>query len=127
MKDIIKDIEYYLALPYRIMLYPAEEGGFVVEIPELPGCISQGETREDALVMIEDAKIAWLQVALELGRDIPEPAEEEESFSGKFVLRLPKSLHRDLAKKAKEENVSLNQLATYLLSTAMGKPPAIKK
>jgi len=122
-----KNLEYYLSLPYKIMLYPAEEGGFVVEIPELPGCLSQGETREEALVMIEDAKQAWLQVALELGREIPEPFKELETFSGKFVLRLPKSLHKDLAKKAKEENVSLNQLATYLLSTAMGKPTAFKK
>jgi len=122
-----KSLDYYLSLPYKIMLYPAEEGGFVVEIPELPGCISQGQTREEALVMIEDAKIAWIQVALELGREIPEPVQEVETFSGKFVLRLPKSLHKDLAKKAKEENVSLNQLATYLLSKAMGKPPSIKK
>lgn len=121
-----KTLDYYLSLPYKITLYPADEEGFVVEIPELPGCISQGETREEALVMIEDAKIAWLTVALELGKDIPEPVQEEETFSGKFVLRLPKSLHRDLAKKAKEENVSLNQLTTYLLSSALGKTPTIK-
>lgn len=121
-----KTLDYYLSLPYKITLYLADEGGFVVEIPELPGCISQGETREEALVMIEDAKIAWLTVALELGTDIPEPIQEEETFSGKFVLRLPKSLHRDLAKKAKEENVSLNQLTTYLLSSALGKTPTIK-
>jgi len=111
----------------KIMLYPAVEGGLVVEIPELPGCISQGETRDEALVMIEDAKIAWIRVALELGREIPEPVQDLETFSGKFILRLPKSLHKDLAKKAKEENVSLNQLATYLLSTAMGKPTVVKK
>lgn len=77
--------------------------------------------------MIVDAKIAWIQIALEIGRGIPVPVQEVETFSGKFVLRLPKSLHKDLAKKAKEENVSLNQLATYLLSMAMGKPPVIKK
>ncbi|WP_333871000.1 type II toxin-antitoxin system HicB family antitoxin [Desulforamulus putei] len=122
-----KNLEYYLSLPYKIMLYPAEEGGFVVEVPELPGCLSQGEIREEALVMIEDAKIAWLQVALETGREIPGPAKEEETYSGKFVLRIPKSLHKDLAKRAKDENVSLNQLATYLLSSAMGKSPSIKK
>lgn len=127
MKNVTKNLEYYISLPYKIMLYPAEEGGFVIEIPDLPGCISQGETREEALVMIEDAKKAWLQVAMDLGREIPEPAQEEEIYSGKFVLRLPKSLHRDLAKKAKEENVSLNHLATYILSTAMGKSPGINK
>lgn len=122
-----KTIKYYLSLPYKVVLYPAKEGGYVVEIPELPGCISQAETREKALTMIEDAKSAWIEVALEMGKEIPKPVVEEESFSGKFVLRLPKSLHKDLAKRAKDENVSLNQLATYLLSSAIGKNVTIKK
>lgn len=126
MTNNTKNLDYYLSLPYKIMLYPAEEGGFVVEIPELPGCISQGETREEALAMIEDAKIAWLQVAMESGHEIPEPVQKDENFSGKFVLRIPKSLHRDLVKRAKDENASLNQLVTYLLSTAVSKS-SIKK
>lgn len=116
-----KDLGYYLELSYKIELLPAEEGGYVVSIPTLPGCVSQGETIEESVIMIQDAKKAWLETALENNIEIPEPVPDEE-FSGKFNLRIPKSLHRDLARRAEEEKVSLNQLTTYLLSSALGKP-----
>ncbi|WP_246105352.1 toxin-antitoxin system HicB family antitoxin [Sporomusa termitida] len=51
------------------------------------------------------------------GSDIPEP--EVEEYSGKFNLRIPKSLHKDLVIKAKAENISLNQMATYLLAKGL--------
>lgn len=121
-----KDFDYYAALPYKVVLLPSPEGGYVVEIPELPGCISQGETVEEAMQMIEDAKRCWLDVALEDGQEIPEPAKIED-YSGKFVVRVPKSLHHDLVQRAKDENVSLNQLTTYLLSAGIGKPLSLKK
>lgn len=114
-----KDIQYYLSLPYRVTLYPSDEGGYAVEIPELPGCISQGETVEDAINMIQDAKICWLESALEDGIEIPEPAPQE--YSGKLNIRIPKSLHRTLAEKAKEEGTSLNQLIVYHLSRGIGR------
>jgi len=53
-----KDFAYFISLSYRIGLYPAAEGGFVADIPELPGCISQGETQEEVLNMIQEAKEA---------------------------------------------------------------------
>ncbi len=74
-KDMEKTIDYYMGLPYKIVLYPAVEGGYVVEIPELRGCISQGDDAEDALKMIEDAKLCWLEIALEDGKEIPEPSD----------------------------------------------------
>lgn len=117
---INKDLKYYLELPYRIVFYPAEEGGYVVEIPELPGCISQGETMEEALAMIQDAKICWIESALEEDIEIPEPARGIEEYSGKLNIRIPKSLHRILVKKAKEEKVSLNQYINYQLSRGVG-------
>ncbi|OAT80357.1 type II toxin-antitoxin system HicB family antitoxin [Desulfotomaculum copahuensis] len=113
-----KDLQYYLALPYRMAITPAEEGGYVVSIPALTGCISQGETVEEAIKMIEDAKKCWLEVALAEGIPIPEPTDEE--YSGKFNVRVPKSLHRILVEKAKEENVSLNQYINYQLSRGVG-------
>lgn len=93
-------------------------------VPELLGCITQGETLEETLQMINDAKRAWLETAIGEGIEIPKPdtAKPEEGFSGKFVVRVPKTLHRDLARKAKEENVSLNQLTTYLLAAGVSKP-----
>lgn len=114
-----KSLQYYLGLPYRIVLFPAEEGGFAIEMPELPGCISQGETLEEAYEMIRDAQKCWLEVALERGIEIPEPAGTEE-YSGKFNVRMPKSLHRTLAEKAKEEKVSLNQYINYQLARGLG-------
>lgn len=114
-----KSLQYYLGLPYRIVLFPAEEGGFAIEMPELPGCISQGETLEEAYEMIRDAQKCWLEVALERGIEIPEPTGIEE-YSGKFNVRMPKSLHRTLAEKAKEEKVSLNQYINYQLARGLG-------
>ena len=129
MKNTMKkrrDFDYYLSLPYKIEIRPSSEGGFGVSIPDLPGCISQGETVEEAMAMIADAKAAWIEIALEDGVDIPEPTPAEDAFSGKFNLRIPRSLHRDLARKADEEKVSLNTLAIYLLSTCMGKKLSTK-
>lgn len=113
-----KDLEYYMKLPYRIVFYPAEEGGYVVEIPDLPGCLSQGETLEEAMQMIQDAKKCWIETCMELERPVPEPTPEE--YSGKLNIRIPKSLHRILAEKAKEEKVSLNQYISYQLARAVG-------
>lgn len=111
------NIEEYLKLPYTKELVRKADGSYFISIKELPGCMSSGDTQEEALTMIEDVMRAWITVALEEGKHIPLPdTTDNEEFSGKFVLRIPKSLHRSLARKAKEEQVSLNQYATYLLS-----------
>lgn len=69
-----KPIEYYLSLPYTIEIIPDEdEGGYVARIRELPGCLTQADTWEELLSMIEDAKRAWLESALKHDEDIPEP------------------------------------------------------
>jgi antitoxin HicB len=67
-----QNLGYYLGLPYSILLVPDEDGWYA-EIPELPGCMTCGETKEDALQLIEDAKISWLKVSLANGDSIPEP------------------------------------------------------
>lgn len=119
-----RDLSYYLSLPYSIKLYPAQEGGFVSEIPDLPGCLSQGQTAAEAITMIEDAKKSWLSIALEQDMEIPLPAEfrSSENYSGKFNVRIPKTLHRSLANRARAEGVSLNQLIVYELSKMIGRP-----
>jgi antitoxin HicB len=68
-------LEDYLKLKYPITLYP-ETGSFSVEIKHLPGCVSQGDTLEEALEMLEDAKCAWIKANLELGNQIPLPSSE---------------------------------------------------
>lgn len=113
-----KDLAYYMSLPYREVIEADPAGGYVGSIPELSGCITQGETKAEILEMLEDAKAAWLSTALTDGVEIPEPLQDE-AFSGRFNLRIPKSLHRRLAMRAKEEGVSLNQLAMYLLANGL--------
>ena len=115
--EMEKDLTYYMNLPYRDVIEADPAGGYVGYIPELPGCITQGETKEEILEMLEDAKAAWLSTALANSMEIPEPLEG--AFSGRFNLRIPKSLHRRLAMRAKEEGVSLNQLAMYLLANGL--------
>ncbi|NLI11918.1 type II toxin-antitoxin system HicB family antitoxin [Pelotomaculum propionicicum] len=113
----MKDIEYYLNLPYEIKLRRLAEdegGGWLATIPDLPGCMSDGETPEEALVNVEDAKKCWVETCLEIGHSIPEPITNE--YSGQLRIRIPKSLHRSLTERAKEENISLNQLIVYKLS-----------
>lgn len=113
--DMERRLEYYMDLPYRIELIP-DEGGWFVSIPDLPGCMSQGETPDEALEMIRDAQREWLTVALRHGDQITEP-RSDEGYSGKFVLRLPRSLHRTLSEEAEREGISLNQYATMLLAS----------
>lgn len=114
-----KTIEYYMGLPYTIQLTPEPEGGWFVSVKELPGCMTEGETPEEALEMIRDAMCGWLQASLDDGDAIPEP-REAESYSGKFVVRVPRSLHRQLVETADEQGVSLNQLINVSLAQNVG-------
>lgn len=68
---ILKDLEYYLNQRYKIVLMPEEDGWGAI-IPDLPGCIGGGDTIEEALEMLEDAKRGWLISALAHGDPIPE-------------------------------------------------------
>ena len=72
----------------------------MVRYPDLPGCITVGDTMNDALANAEDAKRAWIAAAIEDGLEIAEP-DSPDNYSGQFKLRIPKSLHRSLAEHAK--------------------------
>ena len=94
----MKDLAYYMALPYTFTLMPdPEEPGCAIKVNELPGCISQGDTPDDAMRRVREAMELWLETALEDGVAIPEPADASEGYSGKFLVRVPRSLHRALA------------------------------
>ncbi len=67
-----KNLTYYLNLPYSIRLVPDEDGTWFAEIPELPGCMTVGDSKLDALDMLEDAKLTWISGALLAGDVIPE-------------------------------------------------------
>jgi antitoxin HicB len=112
-------LEFYLKLEYPVTLYPDPDEGYVAEIKDLPGCMTQGETAQEALAEIEDARILWIETAYEYGDNIPLPATEIK-YSGKTMLRMPSCLHQKLAERAKQEGVSLNQYIVFLLSEANG-------
>ena len=112
----MKTLNEYLALPYRMeIVEDRDEGGYVVSFPELPGCITCGETVESAVANAEDAKREWITAALEDGITVHEP-DDLENYSGQFKLRIPKSLHRSLTEHARREGISMNQYCVYLLS-----------
>ena len=93
----MKTINDYMEMPYRMeIVEDKEEGGFTVSYPDLPGCITCGETIESAVLNALDAKKAWIEAALEQGINIYEP-DSLDSYSGQFKLRIPRSLHRSLA------------------------------
>lgn len=115
-KITMKTMEEYLNQFYRMVIFEDfDEGGYVISFPDLPGCITSGETIESALHNAQEAKKEWILAALEEGISIPEP-NNLDYYSGQFKLRIPKSLHRSLAEHAKEEGISMNQYCVYLLS-----------
>lgn len=118
-----KSIEYYMQLPYKVEIIPDNLGnGFTAILPELPGCMTAAEKFSELDPLINDAKLLWLEVAIKHGDHIPEPAPpEEKTYSGKFLVRVPKSMHRQLSTRADIEETSLNQLIVSMLSESLGR------
>jgi len=96
-------------------------GGFLVEVPELPGCMTDGDTIEEAVEKLSGAIELWIDTAHEMGKKIPKPSVyQDEDPSGKFTTRVPKSMHKDLIKIADEQGVSLNSLVNCYLAKGIG-------
>lgn len=105
---------------YPVIVRPLTEeegGGFLAEFPDLPGCMADGETVEEAITQAHDALESWLATAKSCGDPIPLPSS---AYSGQWRMRVPKSLHAALALRAKQEGVSLNTLAATLLAEGLG-------
>ena len=112
------NVNDYLKLPYTFQIQKIEdESGsyYHGRIAELDGCQSTGETFDEAYECLQEALEGYIELKLERGLSIPIPKTEED-YSGKFILRVPKSLHHRLAIEAQREGVSLNQYALYKLS-----------
>lgn len=121
----MKDLNYYLSLPYNVMLMREDGATWFARVLELPGCMTEGDSAAEAADMIQDAMVAWLEVAIADGLTIPEPRRSED-YSGKFVVRVPKSLHRDLALAAEREGASLNQFINTALARAVGRAEPVQ-
>lgn len=114
----MKNVKEYLELPYNYIIQPInDESGFYyyARVLEFDGCQSTGETFEEAYENLREAMEGWIETKLEGGFEVPLPVGYDD-FSGKFVVRIPKSLHYQLSIEAEQEGVSLNQYALYKLS-----------
>ncbi|NOX89101.1 MAG: toxin-antitoxin system HicB family antitoxin [Calditrichaeota bacterium] len=117
-----KNLKYYLNIDYPIEIQKIKEeegGGFMATIPQLGkyAFVGDGDTIEEAIKSLNEIKEYLFKEYLEKGIPIPEPqSEEEKEYSGKFLLRVPKELHRFLAIEAKRNSTTLNQYCIYLLT-----------
>ena len=108
---------------YPISIFWSEEDtGFIAEAPDLPGCSAWGASQADAAREVQDAIGAWLQAAVAAGKAVPVPQAVQplDGYSGKFLVRVPRSLHARLVRRAAQEGVSLNQFLTGVLSSEVG-------
>ena len=113
---------------YRFEIRPlsrAEGGGFLISFPDLPGCVSDGETIAEAAKNGKEAFASWVSARLHDRLPVPEPSRHEErpldAYSGRFVQRIPRSLHAELAARAEAEGVSLNSLVLALIANGLGR------
>ncbi|MCD8130791.1 MAG: toxin-antitoxin system HicB family antitoxin [Lachnospiraceae bacterium] len=112
------EVKDYMKLPYtRIVQEIHDESGhyFYGKILELDGCQSTGDTLDDLYESLNEAMEGYLETKIENHLNIPLPSTAD-GYSGKFVVRLPKSLHQRLVIEADREGISLNQLAVYKLA-----------
>ena len=122
MKTIDKDLAYFLKVKYPISVQEGPKGGYFVTHPDLDGCMAEGETVDEAIENLADARELWIESRLERGHPVPEPADEE--YSGRISLRMAPSLHASLSRIADRRDISLNLLInTVLASFAGGEDP----
>jgi antitoxin HicB len=128
----MKSIQQYLDLPYHVSVVRHEnergQPGWAASVEELPACTAVGGSPEEAVQRVRKAMEQWISSALARNEEIPEP-RSGSSASGRLLVRMPKTLHGQLARAAEQEGVSLNQFITSALASAVtwrGLNPASK-
>jgi RNA polymerase sigma-B factor len=124
----------YLELPYHVAVRSERDGDrswWSATVDELPGCASRGSTPDEAVDQLRPAMESWLGAALAENREIPVPegaaleSRTAPSHKGRFLVRMPSSLHEQLARAAEREQVSLNRFVTAALAGSLaGTEPA---
>lgn len=111
----------------RVLSRIAEDdgGGFLITFPDLPGCMSDGTTEEEALENGRDAFVSWVSARMDQGKNIPEPKAKPMDYvaadvSGRFLARMPKYIHARLVKRAEREGVSVNALVLSFIASGLG-------
>jgi antitoxin HicB len=116
--DKLRELRQY---PFEIRSLSAEDGGgYLISFPDFSECISDGETPEEAIRNGLDALKETIAALESLNLPVPEPGSGG-SYSGKFIQRVPRSLHARLAMRAKQEGVSMNALVTSLLAEGLAR------
>jgi antitoxin HicB len=114
----MRDLSQY---PFEVRPLSADDGGgFLISFPDFSECISDGETIEEAIQNGIDALQETIAALESMGLPVPEP-NSGGSYSGKFIQRTTKSLHAQLAVRAKQEGVSMNTLVNTLLAESLGR------
>lgn len=117
-----KTVDEYLALPYTVEVLhdqTGEQAGWFARVVELPGCMTQADVFEELEAMVQDAMRAWIMTALDAGLPVPEP-DASEAYTGRLTVRLPRSLHQELAAAAVRDGVSLNTFVAVALGRTLG-------
>lgn len=119
--EMSKNAQLYLELPYAMIVKRDKRDNiYVARVEEFPGCVAHGETIQDTLKSLRENMRVWIQDCLDSGDPVPSPYEDTELPSGKWVQRVPRSLHLKLVHRAGKEGVSLNQFVTSALAEAVG-------
>jgi len=122
------DVAHYLELPYTVAVgldRQAEGSRWNATVEELPGCAAQGRSADEAVELLRGAMESWLTAAIAQHREIPVPAggpskrKATSSHSGRFLVRMPGTLHAELARAAEHDQVSLNRFVTNALAAAV--------
>jgi antitoxin HicB len=109
------------AYPFTVRKLAAEDGGgYLVEYPDVPLCQSDGETIEEAIANGREALAGSLMCYLQDGKPLPKPSSGQ-AYSGTFRVRMSKSMHAQIAARAKEEGVSLNLFVVEAAAEAVGR------
>lgn len=104
---------------YRFEMRPLTEeegGGILITFPDLPGCMSDGETYEEAIAHGREVFYEWIEAWQEMGRKVPLPSADDDDDPSKFVLRMPHSMHLRVMATASAEGVSANLLLTTIIA-----------
>ncbi len=107
---------------YTVDLAREDDGSYVAEVVEMPGCLAAGSDPNEAIALLRDSFALWVAEAEDSCRPVPGPAREGPG--GRLLLRLPKSLHVRVAQAAARDGVSVNAFVTAAVAERVGEASA---